>query len=113
MNLDRKYMPSRFPSQFIPILKAFSSDQQELIDNIELIVGGKVIPRIATEEDYGTKDMDKDQYVVYDLDEYQMDKLKRFMNLLDVTGIQRPLNDYSKLWSGEGTPYQKLTPLGS
>lgn len=111
MNLDRKYMPSRFPPQFIPILKAFSSDQQELIDNIELIVGGKVIPRIATEEDYGTKDMDKDQYVVYDLDEYQMDKLKRFMNLLDITGIQRPLNDYSKLWSGEGTPYQKLTPM--
>jgi hypothetical protein len=106
-----KYQPKKFPPQFIPILKMISSDQQDLIDNIEFIVGGTVTPRIATEEDYGTKDMDKDQYVIYDLDDYQMQKLKQFMAILNITGFQRPLNDYSKLWSGEGTPYQKLTPM--
>ena len=110
-SMTGKYMPKKFPPQFIPILKMISSDQQDLIDNIEFIVGGTVTPRIATEEDYGTKDMDKDQYVIYDLDEYQMEKLKAFMALVNITGIQRPLNDYSKLWSGEGTPYQKLTPM--
>jgi hypothetical protein len=110
MKLDRKYVPKKFPPAYIPILKAMSTDQQDLLDNIELIVGGKVTGRIATEEDYGTKGMDDDQFYVYDLNEYQMEKLEAFLNLVDALGVQRITNDYSKLFFGEGTTYQKLTP---
>lgn len=110
MKLDRKYVPKKFPPAYIPILKAMSKDQQDLLDNIELIVGGKVTGRIATQEDYGTKGMDDDQFYVYDLDEYQMEKLEQFLNLVDALGVQRITNDYSKLFFGEGTTYQKLTP---
>ena len=39
-----------------------------------------------------------------------MEKLQAFLNLVDALGVQRITNDYSKLFSGEGTPYQKLTP---
>ena len=110
LKMDRKYVPKKFPPAYIPYLKAMSKDQQDLLDNIELIVGGKVTGRIATQEDYGTKGMDDDQFYVYDLDEYQMEKLEAFLNLVDALGVQRIANDYSKLFSGEGTPYQKLTP---
>ena len=99
LKMDRKYVPKKFPPAYIPILKAMSTDQQDLLDNIEYIVGGKVTGRIATEEDYGTKGMDDDQFYVYDLNEYQMEKLEAFLNLVDALGVQRITNDYSSCFS--------------
>jgi hypothetical protein len=109
-----KYEAKRFPEEWINILKLVSSDQEELLAWMQLIVGGEVKPRIADPEDYAVSGVgdDFDKYYIYDLDDRQMKRLKTITFMFQQIGMKRITDEYSKMFiSREGTSWQAATPL--
>ena len=109
---DTKYKRKQFSSEYVNLLKIISSDQADLIAHMELIVGGKIEPRIAKEEDYATQGLGVDDYFIYDLNKKQFDRMRKFEFLLTQTSLSRISKDYSKLFMPEGTTLQSASTLG-
>jgi hypothetical protein len=109
---DSKYKRKQFPSEYVNLLKILSSDQADLIGHMEMIVGGKIEPRIAKEEDYATQGVDDDNYFIYDLDAKQFERMRKFEFFLTQTPFSRMSKDYSKLFMPEGTTLQSASTAG-
>jgi hypothetical protein len=89
-----------------------SNDQADLIAYMEFIVGGKIQPRLAKEEDYATQGVGVDDYFIYDLDKKQFERMRKFEFMMSQIGAIRPAKDYSKLFMPEGTTLQSAGTLG-
>ncbi len=109
---DTKYKRKQFPTEYVNILKLVSHDQADLIANMEMIVGGKLEPRIAKEEDYATQGVGVDDYFIYDLNKKQFDRMRKFEFFLTQTPFSRMSKDFSKLFMPEGTTLQTASTLG-
>ena len=112
LKLDTKYKRKQFPSEYVNILKFMSNDQADLIAYMEFIVGGKIQPRLAKEEDYATQGVGVDDYFIYDLDKKQFERMRKFEFMMTQSGLNRPAKDYSKLFMPEGTTLQSASTLG-